>query len=391
MAIVSEYQFLAFRAVDRPLTDRGMAYARKQSSRAEITRWYFENEYHFGDFRGDAFGLLQHGYDVHLHYANFGVRKIMIRLPAGFPFPKAVWSSYIGVGELSWKKDAKGSGGILSLDPFHEPGELDEIWSPGEYLDAVVEIRNRLLASDARALYLLWLCAALDSQSVTPDIIEPPVPGGLADLVEPCGLLMEFFGLDPLVLVAASDGATAPPAQEDHQHRCDAWVDALSHVESKRLLRQLLVEDAAIVKAEVLAAIRELTPRPDWPSVVLGRTFGELLERAEILRAEREANEQKKRKAAARRKAVRQERARKERMQQMVKAPQKWLREADKLVDARGTQNYKAAADILADLREAVGGDEGTQITRVHAAHLAKKYPTLTHLKSSLRKRGLLE
>ena len=75
----------------------------------------------------------------------------------------------------------------------------------------------------------------------------------------------------------------------------------------------------------------------------------------------------------------------------MVKAPQKWLREADKLVEARGTQNYKAAAEILADLRDAIGGDDGVQITRKHAAHLARKHPTLNHLKSSLRKRELLD
>ena len=56
-----------------------------------------------------------------------------------------------------------------------------------------------------------------------------------------------------------------------------------------------------------------------------------------------------------------------------------------------GTSNDKAASEILADLREAVGGDEGERITRKHAAHLVEKYPTLSHLKSLLRKRGLLE
>ncbi len=75
----------------------------------------------------------------------------------------------------------------------------------------------------------------------------------------------------------------------------------------------------------------------------------------------------------------------------MVKDPKKWLREAEQLADARGTQNYKAAAEILFELREAVGGDIGDKITRRHAAHLAKKYLTLSHLKSSLRKRGLLD
>ena len=77
-------------------------------------------------------------------------------------------------------------------------------------------------------------------------------------------------------------------------------------------------------------------------------------------------------------------------MKEMVKDPQRWLREAEKLADARGTDNYKAAADVLADLREAIGGDEGRTITDKHAAHLAKKYPTLNHLKAQLRKRGFL-
>ena len=121
---MSEYQYLAFRAVDRRLTERELAFARKQSTRAEITPWSFENEYHFGDFHGDAEGLLRRGFDAHLHYANFGIRRIAFRLPAGFPFPKRVWSQYIGVGELKWIKDRKGKGGIVSLDPFHEGGEL---------------------------------------------------------------------------------------------------------------------------------------------------------------------------------------------------------------------------------------------------------------------------
>ena len=60
-----------------------------------------------------------------------------------------------------------------------------------------------------------------------------------------------------------------------------------------------------------------------------------------------------------------------------------------KLIEARGTENYEAAADILADLREAVGGDEGEKIARKHAAHLGKKHPTLSRMKSALRKRGL--
>ena len=129
-------------------------------------------------------GLLRHGYDVHLHYANFGVRSIAVRLPAGMPFPKSIWSKYMGIGELTWKKDARGNAGNLSLNPYHEAGELEEIWSPRDFMDDVVELRNRLVVGDLRALYLLWLCAALDDQSVSPDAVKSPDRNGSGRIEE---------------------------------------------------------------------------------------------------------------------------------------------------------------------------------------------------------------
>ena len=78
---MSEYQVVAFRAIDAPVSEKNLEYMRRQSSRAEITPWTFDNEYHFGDFRGKADEMLRRGYDLHLHYANFGIRRLMIRLP----------------------------------------------------------------------------------------------------------------------------------------------------------------------------------------------------------------------------------------------------------------------------------------------------------------------
>jgi len=335
--------------------------------------------------------LLRHGYDVHLHYANFGVRTIAFRLPAGLPFAKSVWSKYIGTGELTWTKDRKGAGGILSLSPFHEAGEVEEFWSPSDYMDDFIDVRNRLVAGDLRALYLLWLSAAFDDQSVSPNVVEPPVPGGLADCTEAYGTVLEFFGLDPLILVAASEGAPTTSEKLTHEHQFAAWVEGLSDVESKQLLRKFLSKDAAVIKAETIAAIRQAGSSSDWPTASLGRSFQELLDKTETLRTEYDAKEQQKREAAAKRAAAEKERERQNRMKEMVKEPKKWLRESEQIVDARGTANYEAAAEILADLREAVSGDEGEKITRKHAAHLAKKHPTLNRLKSSLRKRGLLE
>ena len=127
------------------------------------------------------------------------------------------------------------------------------------------------------------------------------------------------------------------------------------------------------------------------PTVELNRTFEELVKRADVLREEHQAIETKKNAAKAKRMAAKAERERKKRMTEMVKNPQKWLDESERLADARGTSNYKLAAEILADLREAIGGARGAKLTRKHAAHLVRKHPTLNQLKSSLRKSGVLD
>lgn len=76
---MSEFQYTGYRAIDAPPTDAQLQYLRRQSSRAEITRRSFDNTYRIGDFHGNAAEMLRRGFDVHLHYANFGTRKLMIR------------------------------------------------------------------------------------------------------------------------------------------------------------------------------------------------------------------------------------------------------------------------------------------------------------------------
>lgn len=387
---MSEYQYIEFRAVDRPLTDAELRFAEGQSTRADVTRWSFQNEYHYGSFRGDVEELLRHGYDVYLHFANFGVRTAAFRLPAGLPFPKKTWSQYIGVGGLIWKQDRNGKAGTLFISSSHDPGESNEIWAPGEYMDDLVAFRNRLVEGDLRALYVLSLCAEMDDQTFEPEAEEPLVPSGLAESVEAFERVAGFFGLDPFLLLAAAEGTPDNPNQPSDDRRCREWVEGLSAVESKKLLHRFLAENPHTVKAETVAEIQRNAQLQDWPTVSSGRTLQMLFDRAEQLRAEYDAKEKEKRAAAAKRRAAKEERQRQDRMQEMAKDPQSWLRAASQLVDQRGRENYEAAATILADLREAVGGDAGRSLTRTHAAHLAKQYPTLTRLKSSLRIRGLL-
>lgn len=388
---MSEYQYVIFQAVDSPLDDKQLEFAQRQSTRAEVSRWTLSVEYHYSSFRGDVDGLLRRGYDVYLQYTNYGDREIKLRLPHGMPVAKTVWSKYVDGEQLGWKKDAKGRGGILSLRPFHETGEFEDVWETQKYLDAAVQVRERLIGGDLRALYLLWLCAADDDYNDPTEMIEPPVPHGVADMATHGGEMLSFFGLDPLLLVAAGKDVQAAPTDESKDQTFARWVTALDNQRSKDLLLQLLSGDTVSVKANLLAEIRDSQLPDDWPTTDKQRSLAELLQQTEALRSDENAKQARKAEAKAKREAAKAERKRADRMKEMVKDPKQWLREAEQLVDARGTHNYKAAAEILYDLREAVGGNEGDKITRRHAAHLAKKHPTLNHLKSSLRKRGLLE
>ncbi len=388
---MSEYQYVAFRAVDRPLDDKQLAFAEKQSSHSELSRWEMSVEYHYSSFRGDVDGLLRRGFDVHLAYTNYGDREVKLRLPSGLPFSKPTLKSFLSCDSLTWKKDAKGNGGILTVRPFHDSDSIEEDWDLDDYLDSIAKLREQLISGDLRAMYLLWLCAAYDDNEDPAEMIEPAVPHGLDTMPTLSVDLMPFFGLDPLMLKAAANGVPAFKPEEDDEDPIQVWAQSISEARSRELLRMFLRDDAASVKAELLAEIRDAGSPADWPTTNRGRSLDDLLAATEVLREKANEQEKKKARAKAVRDAAKAEKKRQARMTKMKESPKTWLAQAEELAAARGTHNYKAAAEILADLREAIGGETGDKLARDCANKLVKAYPTLTMLKSSLRKSGVLD
>src|SRR5688572_20589734 len=141
---MSEFQYIAFRAIDAPVSKKNLAYMRRQSTRAEITPRSFINEYHYGDFRGNAIEMLRRGYDIHLHYANFGVRSLFIRLPQGLPNSK-VAKSYLDGESIRFEKDQKGNAGVLAVEPYYEPDALEELWDIDRWLDRLIPLRAEIV------------------------------------------------------------------------------------------------------------------------------------------------------------------------------------------------------------------------------------------------------
>lgn len=105
---MSEYQFVHFLAIDRPLDDQQLEFMEMQSSRATVTRRGFTNEYHFGNFTGKTQEMMRRGFDLHVHFASFGIRKLVFRLPFGFPGGITMLQSYLIGDNIHWDQDDPG-------------------------------------------------------------------------------------------------------------------------------------------------------------------------------------------------------------------------------------------------------------------------------------------
>ena len=220
---MSEYTFVAFRAIDGPVTKANLEFIERQSTRADITPWSFENEYHYGDFRGDPSEMLRRGFDFHLHYANYGIRHLMIRLPHGLPSPR-VSKKYLKKDGFSFKEDKRGPAGILCVEPYIEPGELDDLHNIADVIDRLLPLRAEILGGDLRPFYIAHLAVACDGNGDPDEQTDAPVPAGLDKLTDAQQALAELYGVDECLLAAAAEFSPPRPETRDLPAQYVAWL-----------------------------------------------------------------------------------------------------------------------------------------------------------------------
>ncbi len=289
---MSEYQYYEFLAVDRPLDEQQQAEARALSTRATVTATSFVNEYHWGDFKGDPSGMVEYYYDAHLYLADWGTRRIMLRLPSSALDIDVAKDYCVGEQVTVWPTRE-----FVVLDLTIEDEPDDDWYDPEGALPVIVGVRAELAAGDLRPLYLAWLAGygtwerdedAFDREA--DDELEPPVPPGLTTLTAPQRALADFLRLDGDLLAMAA--RTSPPRDEttDSAGRLAAWVAELPPAEKDRLLVRVVEDQAAAVRLELLGRYRRrhITRLPDSPR----RTVGDLLDGAARLRADRERREE---------------------------------------------------------------------------------------------------
>lgn len=373
---MSEYQYIQFLAVDRMLGDEQLRYMERQSSHAKVNRQEFVAEYHYGDFGGNASEMLRRGYDAYMHYADFGVRTLMFRFPQGLPEPAESWAPYLTKDGVRWHADKTGPGGILQIEPYGEISQFEDFdVNLNGLLKKIAPVRDMLMRGDWRPLYLAWLACCGDD-----DTLEPPVPAGLGALPKCMTQMAHYLAVDEELLRAAAQASPpAPSANERAEPDPRQWLEHRSIDELRALLLRVLTDDPAAVRVEMLASIRSEMKSASWPTAEPTRTLGQLRDAAEAMRNDVELK-----------KVRAQEAKRRKQLSAIAADPKRHIAKAESLVQKRSAENYDAAAQMLADLREALGPVDGPREAELAAQNLVALNPKLPFLVAALRRHGLL-
>jgi hypothetical protein len=247
---MSEYQYYEFVAIDGPISEEGLRYARGCSSRAEVSRHRWQNTYNFGSFHGSVDTLLKY-YDAHFYTANWGTVRLGLAFPDGCLTPEAI-QPYLRGGkryEETLTASAVGNRRIVWWERNEEGGWG---WAEGAGLiDQLIGIREELMRGDYRALFLGWL-ADFDPDewrdAKDSGVLVPPIPAGLDHLSPALAALIAKFPVDcDALLVAAGKSEGATPERIP----IAKVLEGLPAPEMRALLERVAAGDGPRVTAEL--------------------------------------------------------------------------------------------------------------------------------------------
>jgi hypothetical protein len=340
---LSEYQYYEFQAIDRPLAEADRQALRDLSTRARITATSFTNSYEWGDFKGDPAKLMERWFDLHLYMANWGSRRLMIRLPARL-IDRNRLEAFLG--EIDCVR-LRAVGKNLILDMTRDEVEFDD-WDDGSgWLAALTPLRADLLAGDLRLLYLLWL-TGVETDVFETDETEPMA--GIGPLTGALEAFANFFGIDSDLVRAAAENPTVAVAEETSPDAARQMITAMPDHEKADLLVRLFDGDPHVA-AELRAAVRKrLEPKAGTSPTAL-RTVGELRARADAIRLSRERAEADKAAEERRRSAEVAEKAHQTRLEAIRRRGENVWREVEDEIEHRNSASYDKAAALLSDLK----------------------------------------
>jgi hypothetical protein len=340
---MSEYQYYEFQAIDRPLSQADRQALRNLSTRARITATSFTNSYEWGDFKGDPAKLMERWFDFHLYLANWGSRRLMIKLPARM-VDRHLLDAFLGEADCA---ELRVVGENVILDIVRDEVEFED-WDDGSgWLAALTPLRAEVLAGDLRLFYLLWL-TAVEADMFEADLPEPM--SGIGPMTAALEAFTEFFGIDPDLVWAAAERPAITNADGISADAVRRVIAAMPDREKTRLLMQLF-EGAPHVATGLRAEVRKRLGSEAGAPPVAARTVGELLARAQAIRLARERAEADKAAAERKRQVEEAEKVRLARLDAIARRGESVWREIETEIERRNAAGYDKAAGLLFDLR----------------------------------------
>lgn len=266
---MSEYQYYEFQAIDRPLSEADRQALRDLSTRARITATSFTNSYEWGDFKGDPARLMERWFDLHLYLANWGSRRLMIRLPKRLVDRRQLdaFLSEVDCATLSV------SGENLIVDISCDEVEFED-WDDGSgWLAALTPLRAEILAGDLRLFYLLWLTSV---QAGVFEADQPEPLPGIGPMSASLEAFAEFFGIDSDLVKAAAERSTVVMASATSAEAVEGIISAMTDAAKTTMLSRLFYGDPHVA-AELRARVRDCMASDDADAPpIVARTVGEL-------------------------------------------------------------------------------------------------------------------
>ena len=345
---MSEHQYYEFLAVDRPLSEADRQHLRAMSSRGQITSTRFTNTYDFGDFKGDPVALMKRCFDLHLHLANWGSRRLMIKLPKRLIDRSLIAPFVAADGPVSLTETEEQA--ILEIDRAEIDDENSD--DDSDWLASLEPLRAAALMGDTRLFYLLWLMG-VEEDRFAADVAET-LPG-LGPLTGAINAFAEFFAMDFDLIDAAAerDGIVASPATAA---AAAPFIAALGEAERNALLTRVFAGDAGAA-VDLRAAVRERMPRASGPPREAPRTVGELRARALALGEAREKAEAEKQAAENRKLAAEAQAKRRARLIFIRARGEAVWRDVETEIERRNPRGYDKAAELVLELQMVAGED----------------------------------
>ncbi len=357
---MSEYQVYEFAAIDQPLSSQQMAELRGISTRADIGPTHFKNEYQWGNLKADPENLVQEYFDVGLHVANYGIRRLLFRLPKAQIDLLAV-EPYFQYDGLSLTTAGKYV--VIDICPEGEPDTWDQ--ENEVSMGDLVALRAELLSGDLRPAYLAWL-VAVQSQAVDEEEDEPNVPPGLNDLSGAQQAMITFYAISTDLVAAAAEQSTA---NKDDTEELRKWVAAMSTAKKTEMLLRAVDNPKINLGGELKRMFHEQKPKATEGS---GRTVSDLLTAAKTLREKREKVE-----ATAAEKKRQAEKVKRDKHLDALAASleEKWT-ELEALIQE--VESYKVALPLCLDLKALSERSGGTIDFKERFAAMKKRNPRRT-------------